>query len=179
MDGVELIVTAEAEASEGRLSVAGRVLRCALGRAGIATATREGDGATPVGVFALRRLLYRPDRLIRPRTGLSISPIRPDDGWCDAPEDPDYNRPVQLPHEASAEAMWRRDRLYDLVVVLGHNDDPVVPGHGSAVFLHVARPDFGPTAGCVALASEDLLEVLALVGPDGRLRVVDPSEIAQ
>ena len=74
MDGVELIVTAEAEASEGRLSVAGRVLRCALGGAGISTETREGDGATPVGAFALRRLLYRPDRLIRPRTGLPISP---------------------------------------------------------------------------------------------------------
>ena len=172
---VELVVTAAAEASEGRLRLGERSYRCALGGGGILADKREGDQATPVGVYPLRRLLYRPDRLIRPLTGLPIAPIRADDGWCDAPEDPDYNRPVRLPHGASAEAMYRRDRLYDLVVVLGHNDDPVVPGLGSAVFLHVARPDFGPTAGCVALAAAELLEVLAEVGADCTLRIIDPS----
>ncbi len=171
---VELVVTAAAEASEGHLALDGTRYRCALGGAGILAEKREGDQGTPAGVFPLRRLLYRPDRLIRPRTALPMQPIRADGGWCDAPADPDYNRPVQLPHTASAETMYRRDRLYDLVVVLGHNDAPVVPGRGSAVFLHVARPDFGPTAGCVALAADDLLAVLAEVGPDSTLRVVDP-----
>ena len=176
---MELIVTAAEEAYEGRLTLGQRSYRCALGGGGILAEKREGDEGTPVGAFPLRRLLYRPDRLIRPRTRLPIAPIRADDGWCDAPDDPDYNRPVCLPHGASAEAMYRPDRLYDLVVVLGHNDDPVVPGLGSAIFLHVARPDFGPTAGCVALAAEDLLEVLAEVGPEGSLRVVDPTNADQ
>lgn len=139
---------------------AGRRLRCALGRAGVSAQKREGDGATPSGAFAMRRVLYRPDREPRPETTLPCQPIAATDGWCDAPRDAAYNRPVHLPYPASAEALWRTDRLYDLIVVLGHNDDPVVPGQGSAIFLHLASPDFAPTAGCVVLARADLLEVL-------------------
>lgn len=133
---------------------------CALGRSGILRDKHEGDGATPVGRYALKRVLYRGDRLRAPATRLPVAPILQDDGWCDAPEDPNYNRAVKLPYPASAENMWRDDGLYDVVVVLGHNDDPVVPGAGSAIFMHVAAPDFTPTAGCVALAREDLLSVL-------------------
>ena len=95
-----------------------------------------------------------------PTTRLPVAPIMQNDGWCDAPEDPNYNRPVKLPYPASAENMWREDGLYDVVVVLGHNDEPVVPGAGSAIFKHVAAPDLTPTAGCVALAREDLLSIL-------------------
>ena len=133
---------------------------CVLGRSGILRDKHEGDGATPLGRYALKKVLYRSDRLIAPTTRLPIAPIRQDDGWCDAREDPNYNRPVKLPYPASAENMWRDDGLYDIVVVLGHNDDPVVPGAGSAIFMHVAAPDLTPTAGCVALAREDLLAVL-------------------
>lgn len=97
--------------------------------------------------------------------------LEPDDGWCDAPGDLAYNRPVRLPYGASAEALWRDDRLYDLLVVLGYNDDPVVAGAGSAIFLHLARPDFGPTQGCVALGAADLLHVLELARPGDSLRV--------
>jgi len=147
-----------------------RRMRCALGRAGISTAKREGDGATPAGAFAMRRLLYRPDRAPAPRTKLPATPLDPADGWCDAPGDAAYNRPVKLPYKASAESLWRADHLYDLVVVLGHNDDPVEPGRGSAIFLHLARPDFGPTEGCVALARDDLARVLD--GADATSRVV-------
>ncbi len=96
-------------------------------------------------------------------TVLPIAPIRADDGWCDAPDDPSYNRAVTLPYPASTERMARDDRLYDIVVVLGYNDDPVQPGRGSAIFLHVAPEDGGPTAGCIALASRDLREVLKRV----------------
>jgi L,D-peptidoglycan transpeptidase YkuD (ErfK/YbiS/YcfS/YnhG family) len=109
----------------------------------------------------MRQLLYRPDRGSVPHTALPVKPIAPDDGWCDAPGDRAYNRPVHLPYPASAEQLWREDHLYDLVVVLGYNDDPVVPGQGSAIFLHLARPDFAPTEGCVALSRDDLLTVLA------------------
>jgi L,D-peptidoglycan transpeptidase YkuD (ErfK/YbiS/YcfS/YnhG family) len=142
------------------LRLQGHGFPCVLGRAGIVADKQEGDGGTPVGRFALRRVLYRPDRGPKPETSLPVETIAPDDGWCDAPDHPDYNRPVKLPHPASCETMWREDHLYDVVVVLGHNDDPPVPGLGSAIFMHLARPDREPTQGCVALTREDLLAVL-------------------
>ena len=106
-------------------------VRCALGRAGVKPAAdkREGDLASPIGIWPIRRLLYRPDRASAPVTELPALPIAPDDGWCDAPDDPAYNRPVKLPYPASAERMWRDDYLYDLVLVLGHNDDPPLASH--------------------------------------------------
>jgi len=156
---------------DGRLSWPGGTVRCALGRSGISHDKREGDGATPVGRFVLRRVLYRPDRLAPPATRLPVAPIAGDDGWCDDPADPNYNRPVKRPYPASHEEMWREDDLYDVVVVMGHNDDPVVPGMGSAVFMHVATADYGPTAGCVALALPDLLRLLADCGPGDAIRI--------
>ena len=146
-------------------------MRCALGRGGISPHKHEGDGATPVGAFVMRRLLYRPDRGAPPRTPLRSAALKPRDGWCDAPGDPAYNRPVLLPYPASAENLWRDDHLYDLLVVLGYNDDPVVSGKGSAIFLHLAAPDFGPTVGCVALARDDLLTVIATATPASRVIV--------
>ena len=98
-----------------------------------------------------------------PASGLAQDPIRPDDGWCDAPSSPMYNQAVRHPYAASAEHLWRADHLYDIIVVLGHNDAPVVPGHGSAIFLHVARADLSPTEGCIALNLNDLLAFLTLV----------------
>jgi L,D-peptidoglycan transpeptidase YkuD (ErfK/YbiS/YcfS/YnhG family) len=140
--------------------------RCAVGSAGIGVKLREGDMVTPVGRWPLRRILYRADRLARPRADLPVSEIAMDDGWCDAPGDPNYNRLVKLPYPASAEELWRRDALYDLVVVVGYNDAPVVSGKGSAIFLHVASAGYGATAGCVALTREDLLDALVNLGPD-------------
>ena len=157
-----------------RLECGGRAYRCALGRGGIVGNKLEGDGGTPTGTFALRRVLYRPDRLDRPATGLPVEPIAPDQGWCDDPAHPDYNRPVRLPFAASQEELWRDDAVYDLIVILGHNDDPPAPGKGSAIFMHVARPDYGPTEGCVALGLENLLEVLANCGPGDTIRVNPP-----
>ena len=159
--------------SDGRFDLAGREVRCALGRGGVieAEAKREGDGATPLGLWPIRRLLYRPDRGPGPATGLALAPIAPDDGWCDAPGDGAYNRPVKLPYPASAERMWRDDHLYDRVGVLAHNDDPPLAGLGSAIFLHLARPGYAPTEGCVALAAEDLEALLALAGPGSAIEV--------
>jgi L,D-peptidoglycan transpeptidase YkuD (ErfK/YbiS/YcfS/YnhG family) len=139
----------------------GRRMRCALGRGGVAQVKREGDGATPAGILPMRRALYRPDRETAPATRLPLVPLLPNDGWCDAPDDPLYNRPVTLPYRAHAEKLWREDRLYDLVVVLGWNDAPAAPGLGSAIFLHLAAPGFAPTEGCVALDRDDLLLVLS------------------
>ncbi len=158
--------------SDGILRFRGHEYRCALGRAGLVSEKREGDGGTPVGTYPLRRVLYRADRLPAPATALALEAIRSEDGWCDAPADPAYNRQVELPYPASAEALWRRDRLYDLVVVLGQNDSPPMPGLGSAIFLHLARADWGPTEGCVAVTLETLLEILAEAGPETQLRVL-------
>jgi L,D-peptidoglycan transpeptidase YkuD (ErfK/YbiS/YcfS/YnhG family) len=149
----------------------GHRYRCVLGRGGVRRDKREGDGATPAGCFVFRRVLYRADRLPPPLTRLPVAPIASDDGWCDDPADPLYNQPVKLPYPARHERMWRDDSLYDVVVVIGHNDDPVRTGLGSAVFLHLARADFGPTEGCVALALPDLLDVLRVVAPRDRLCV--------
>ncbi|HUO22856.1 MAG TPA: L,D-transpeptidase family protein [Caulobacteraceae bacterium] len=149
---------------------------CALGKGGVIPASdkREGDGASPIGVWPLRRVLYRADRGPRPRTALPVQAIQPEDGWCDAPADPRYNQPVTHPYPASAEHLWREDGLYDLVVVLGHNDDPIVPGLGSAIFLHLAKPDYAPTEGCVALARSDLERLLAIAQPGDALRIAAP-----
>jgi len=145
--------------------------RCAVGRAGIAEKLREGDGITPIGRWPLRRVLYRADRLEPPRTRLPLARIEPEDAWCDVPGDPNYNRMVRLPYAGLEEPLWREDCLYDLIVVVGYNDSPVVPGKGSAIFLHLARPDYGPTAGCVAFARADLLDALAQLAPGDRLIV--------
>ncbi|MDE1902545.1 MAG: L,D-transpeptidase family protein [Alphaproteobacteria bacterium] len=149
-------------------------LRCALGKSGVRPIKREGDGATPAGAFVMRRLLYRPDRGAAPATRLPMAPIAADDGWCDDPADAAYNRPVKLPYQARAERLWRADRLYDLVVVLGYNDDPAIAGAGSAIFLHVASAGYAPTEGCVALAPEDLRRVLAEADASSRVVVAAP-----
>lgn len=142
-----------------------------IGRGGVTDDKQEGDGATPLGCWPLRRLLYRADRAAAPHCVLPAQPIGPSDGWCDDPDDPSYNQPVRLPYAASHEELCRDDSLYDLLVVLGYNDEPVVAGRGSAIFLHIARPGGTPTEGCVALARADLEELLGLITLDSRLCV--------
>lgn len=152
----------------------GRRFRCAVGRGGYALDKREGDGATPIGTWPFRLVYYRPDRVQPPETALETRPLTETDGWCDAPGDPAYNRHVTLPYAASHEEMWRADHLYDMVVVLGHNDDPPVPGRGSAIFMHLAREGYLPTEGCVALKREELEQVLAAVGPGDAITFAGP-----
>lgn len=146
---------------DGLFVLSGQVFRAALGRGGVRADKQEGDGATPSGRLVLRRILYRADRLAPPRSAVPLEPIAPNDGWCDDPDDPAYNRLIRLPSTARHEELWRQDNLYDIIGVLGWNDAPVVRGRGSAIFLHVARPDLSPTDGCVALRLEDLRSVLA------------------
>lgn len=156
----------------GRLTCGNLVLRCALGRSGIRSQKREGDGATPRGVFGLERAYWRRDALGRPRTGLALAIIRPEHGWCDAANDRNYNCPIVHPYPASAEHLWRTDRLYDVVVVVGYNRRPRRRGAGSAIFMHVAAKGLRPTEGCVALARSDLLKVLARIGPRTRIAII-------
>ncbi len=154
-----------------RLRWAGQDVRCVLGRNGIVAAKDEGDGGTPTGVLPLRRVFYRADRLDPPRTPLPLVRLQPNDGWCDDPANFAYNTHVKLPYPASCEELWRDDHLYDVIVVLGYNDDPPVAGRGSAIFLHVAHSNFRPTEGCVALVLEDLLNLLESIGGDAAIQV--------
>ena len=156
---------------DGWLSWDGRRVRCALGKGGVRADKTEADGATPVGRFPLRRVYFRSDRLETPTTRLPIIQLFPDDAWCDDPDYPTYNSKVITPYPARTEPLWRDDHLYDIIVVLGHNDAPVVPGAGSAIFLHVARPSYSPTAGCVALARADLVELLTLLTPGDTITI--------
>jgi L,D-peptidoglycan transpeptidase YkuD (ErfK/YbiS/YcfS/YnhG family) len=145
--------------------------RAAIGPGGIAVKGGEGDGITPRGTWPIRELFYRADRVAKPDTFLPTRAIAQDDGWCDAPDDMNYNRLIKLPYPASHEVMWREDHLYDLVLVLGFNDAPVVPGKGSAIFLHLAREDFSATHGCVALAYDDVAEAIAQLQPGDQVVV--------
>ena len=157
------------------MDLAGKRVRAALGRSGNCpqNSKQEGDGATPTGRYALRRILYRADRMTPPQTALPSRPIGTDDGWCDAPDDPAYNRPVRLPYPASHETLFREDGLYDIILVVGHNDDPPVPGLGSAIFLHCKRGDYEPTEGCVALDPADVRLLLSNAKPGDHL-VIEP-----
>lgn len=150
------------EGRAGLLHAGDRTIPCGIGRGGLIAAgdKREGDGATPLGLWPVRGVLFRPDRVTLPqRLRLPWRWIRFDDGWSDDARDPAYNRPVRHPHGLSAERLWREDGLYDVVVVLGHNDAPPIPAAGSAIFLHCWR-DGASTEGCVAVAREELLGVL-------------------
>jgi L,D-peptidoglycan transpeptidase YkuD (ErfK/YbiS/YcfS/YnhG family) len=145
--------------------------RAAIGPAGIAVKGGEGDGITPRGIFPVREVFYRADRIVKPDVKLSLRALAPDDGWCDAPGDANYNRLVKLPYPASAETLWREDHLYDLVAVLGYNDAPVALGRGSAIFLHLARDDYSHTQGCVALGLDDALAALAQLRPGDSIQI--------
>jgi L,D-peptidoglycan transpeptidase YkuD (ErfK/YbiS/YcfS/YnhG family) len=147
--------------ADGLLRFRNEVLRCAIGKGGITAAKQEGDGATPIGLLPLRRILWRAYRGPRPATTLPCEPIAPEDGWCDDPTHRDYNRAIRLPHTARHEILWREDGIYDVIAVLGWNDAPVQRGRGSAIFLHVARADLSPTEGCIALPERELRRVLA------------------
>lgn len=157
---IRLHVTSAA-ARRGWLHVGAVRMRCAIGAGGITARKREGDGSTPRGRYRLERLLYRADRLRRPRCGLPTTAITPCDGWCDAVGDRNYNRAVRHPYPASAERLWRDDGLYDVLVVISHNRCPRLQRGGSAIFIHVAREGYPPTHGCVALARPELLRLMA------------------
>ena len=146
---------------------------CAIGKNGISQNKIEGDGTTPLGDFPLRRVLYRPDRLSPPRSALPTAPLSPRDGWCNDPSHSLYNHQVRQPVQASCELLWRTDGIYDLIIVLGHNDSPVVPGAGSALFLHVAAENLKATKGSIALRQNDLLTILGSCDPCARLCVED------
>ena len=169
-----LTVEAPAGSTIGTLILGEWSTKCALGRSGIVTAKREGDGGTPAGLFPPRCVYYRHDRRSVPETNLESSPLQRDFGWGDDPSDPDhYNRLVLLPHPTRHEQLWLEDAIYDVIIVLGHNDAPRIPGRGSAIFLHLARPGYAPTEGCIAVSEADMAQVLSEIGPQSTIRIAE------
>lgn len=138
------------------------VLPCRIGRGGAIDQARgrEGDEKTPLGDYKLRFGLYRPDRLPAPPSTLTFWPMQETDGWCDDPNHPAYNRFIRLPSDVNHETLWREDGVYDIVLVIDHNDSPPTPGLGSAVFIHIAQADDRQTLGCVAFAPDDMVRLL-------------------
>ncbi len=158
--------------SQGLLAVERTVFSCALGRGGITAFKREGDGGTPLGPLKVLWGYRRPGRGFPPPSRLPILPAAPWLGWCDASGDRNYNRPVRLPYAASCETMQRADRLYDVVLVLDWNMRPALRGRGSAIFLHVARPGYTPTEGCIAVSPATMRRLLPLLRAGSVVRVV-------
>jgi L,D-peptidoglycan transpeptidase YkuD (ErfK/YbiS/YcfS/YnhG family) len=156
---------------QGWLTAGGKTLRVALGRSGIRALKREGDGGTPTGTFRPVRLWWRADRLPRPLTRLPVRRIAPEDAWCEDPSDRRYNRVFKRSANELGDRLRREDGLYDLIIEIDHNSRPRVAGLGSAVFIHVARDAYGPTAGCVALRRNDLVRMLARIGPKTRIQI--------
>lgn len=156
------------------LRAGGKQYPCVLGRTGVTRNKAEGDGKTPIGTFPLRQLLYRADRLEKPQTGLPVEVLTPDTGWCEDPADPEYNKKVTLPRAGAIDNMTRDDHLYDLCIVVGYNDAPPVAGKGSAIFIHLARGEGKPTAGCIGLNKKDLLEVLKLLHDKSSITIMPP-----
>jgi len=159
------------EYRDGQLRWSKGSAAAAVGRSGVTVHKREGDGATPAGSYPLISIFYRADRIEAPASQLPVTPLAPNHAWVDDPADANYNRLVSLPYPASAEPMWREDGLYDALIVIGYNTDPVIPGAGSAIFLHIATPDFAPTAGCVAVAKEVLLGLLPVLRPGSTITI--------
>ena len=153
----------------GWLTAGPMIIPVALGRGGILANKREGDGGTPRGSFRPRRLWWRGDRHSRPRTFLPVRAIGNADAWCEDPKDRHYNQPVRLGREQGGDRLRRADHLYDFIIEIDHNTRPRIAGRGSAVFLHLARDNFGPTAGCVSMTKSAMLQLLRRLGPRTRI----------
>ena len=153
----------------GWLTAGGKAMRVALGRGGIRANKREGDGGTPKGTFRPRQLWWRADRHPRPRTFLPVRAIAPEDAWCEDPLSRHYNQPIRLDRDHGGDRLRRDDHLYDFIVEIDHNSSPRIAGRGSALFLHLARENFGPTAGCVSITRSAMLHLLQRLGPGTKI----------
>ena len=163
------IRTAAGNPRRGWLTAGGQTIKVALGRGGIKANKREGDGATPKGTFRPRQLWWRADHHPRPSTFLPVRAIGPDDAWCEDPSDRRYNQAVRM--KQGGDRLWRDDHLYDFIIEIDHNTHPRIAGRGSAVFLHLARKDFSPTAGCVSMTEAAMLRLLKRLGPETRIQI--------
>ena len=152
-----------------RLFVEGRQIQCAIGLNGLTNDKQEGDLSTPIGTFHFNKIYYRADKLGNKKFIINSSIINKNDGWCDDQKSDLYNQHIQFPFQGSAEHLYRDDHIYDIICVLNYNTSPVIPGRGSAIFLHIAKPGFLGTEGCVAIEKKPLIEIATNLTTDSTI----------
>jgi L,D-peptidoglycan transpeptidase YkuD (ErfK/YbiS/YcfS/YnhG family) len=145
--------------------------KCALGKAGIGKKEIEGDNITPKGVFRIVKIYYRKDRLNKLSSKFTLIEITKSMGWCDDPKSKKYNQPIRLPTKYSHEILYRRDNIYDLILVLNYNMKPVIKNKGSAIFIHIAKKNYKKTLGCIALKKEDLIQILQIIKSKTKIKI--------
>ena len=148
-------------------------LQCAIGRNGLTRNKKEGDLHTPIGKFHFNKVYYRADKLGNMKFKIENSIIKKDDGWCDDQDSEFYNQHIKFPFKGSAEHLYREDSIYDIVCTLNYNTSPIIPGRGSAIFLHIARHDFAGTEGCIAIEKDALLEIVTNITNDSKISIED------
>lgn len=158
--------------AEARVHIGPLVIRAAIGKSGLSRRKREGDGKTPVGTFKLRAGYFRPDQMLRLCCATGLSMLRSKSGWCDQPWTGLYNRPVNAGHRFGHERLWRDDHVYDVVFPTSHNEKPRIQGAGSAIFFHLARPNYAGTEGCIAISPADMRRLLPRLGKNVELVIV-------
>ena len=146
--------------------------RCALGKNGIKKKIKEGDLITPKGIFSLKKVYYREDRIKNLKTKLKKITIKKYMAWCDDPKSKFYNKQIKLPSRYNYEKLYRKDRIYDIIITLDYNTNPTIKNKGSAIFLHVAKENYEPTAGCIALKKKDLMHLLSVIKKDNKIKII-------
>ena len=146
--------------------------RCALGKGGIKKKVKEGDNITPKGIFKIIKIYYRPDKINKIISSIKKIKIKQNMGWCDDPSSSYYNKQVKLPSKYNHERLYRKDNLYDLILVLNYNTNPIIKKKGSAIFLHIAKKKYQPTKGCVALKKQDLMQLTSIIKKNTKIKLI-------
>ena len=146
--------------------------RCALGKGGIKKKVKEGDNITPKGIFKIIKIYYRPDKINKIISSIKKIKIKKNMGWCDDPSSSYYNKQVKLPSKYNHERLYRKDNLYDLILVLNYNTNPIIKNKGSAIFLHIAKKKYQPTKGCVALKKQDLIQLTSVIKKNTKIKLI-------
>ena len=145
-------------------------LRCSIGKRGISIKKKEGDKRTPKGEFKLRYILYRKDRVFDLQTTLKKIKIDKKMGWCDDPKSSYYNKIIKYPFKYRSEKLWRKDNIYDIIIIIDYNLNPVIKNKGSAIFLHIAKRNYQPTDGCIAVSKKNIKLLLSKINKKTKIK---------
>ena len=146
--------------------------RCSFGKNGIGIKKKEGDGITPRGIFKLTKIFYREDKVKNIKTRINKFKIKKNMGWCDDPKSKFYNKLIKLPSKLGHEKLYRKDNIYNIVIVLNYNMDPIIKNKGSAIFIHVAKKNYKETQGCISLKQEELIKLIQIVKRNQKIRII-------
>ena len=145
--------------------------KCALGKRGIAYKRKEGDLITPKGEYKIKFILYRKDRLKKITSKIKLIVIKKNMGWCDDPNSNHYNKLVKLPYEYNYEKLYKKENIYDIILVLDYNMNPVIKNRGSAIFIHIAKKNYKKTEGCIAVKKKSLLKIIKDIKKNTKVKI--------